>query len=430
MLRRFSLYGFLKNQRYFEDWWLLAFMAKGISFTTWGLLIGFRELMVNVMEVPSGAIADLFGRRKSMILSFVAYIVSFIIFGAARNVTLLFVGMAFFGLGDAFRTGTHKAMIFTWLRDEGRSDEKTRVYGYTRSWSKLGSALCVVIGSAFVFITGKFEYTFYFAVIPYLAGIVNFLGYPKALDGEIEPGKHVSLADVLVHLADSLRDAVRKADLRRLVLESMGFEGVYKASKDYLQPVLMAAAVIWLRSSAVTGGLTTEQKTALLIGPVGFVLYLLAAAASRNAHRLVDEPGEEDRSARRLWGLYLLAFSLLIPATLCGIHALIIVGFMALTVMQNVWRPVLISRFDAHSHHAKKATILSIESQAKSVSTMIVAPLLGYAIDLVKSHGISAPGGEFWPIGVLGALVALGFFLTAGRGAAKRNEEASQGRTH
>ena len=132
MLKRFSLYGFLKNQRYFEDWILLAFLAKGISFTTWGLLIGFRELMINLMEVPSGAIADLFGRRKSMILSFVAYIISFVIFGAARNVALLLLGMAFFAVGEAFRTGTHKAMIFTWLRNRGRADEKTRVYGYTR----------------------------------------------------------------------------------------------------------------------------------------------------------------------------------------------------------------------------------------------------------------------------------------------------------
>jgi len=415
MIRRFSLYGFLKNQRYFEDWWLLAFLAKGISYTEWGFLIGFRELMVNVMEIPSGAIADLFGRRKSMILSFVAYIISFVIFGAAQGLPLLFLGMAFFGVGDAFRTGTHKAMIFTWLRNEGRADEKTRVYGYTRSWSKLGSALCVLIAGAFVFTTGMFEYTFYFAVVPYLLSLVNFFGYPKALEGEIRGRKEVSLREIAVHLGESLRDAFRKADLRRLVFESMGFEGIYKAAKDYLQPILMSAAALWLGSMVVTEDLSTPQKTALVATPVFFVLYLLAAAASRNAHRLVDEPGEEDRSARKLWGLDLLAFAAIIPATLLGLHPLMILGFMTLTVMQNLWRPVLISRFDAHAHHAKKATLLSIESQAKSVSTMILAPILGFSIDLVKSRGVCMDGGEFWPIGVLGTLIALVFFLTAGR---------------
>ena len=68
MLRRFSLYGFLKNQQYYAPFIILAFREKGLSFFAIGLLVGFRELCVNIMEVPTGAIADLYGRRRSMIL--------------------------------------------------------------------------------------------------------------------------------------------------------------------------------------------------------------------------------------------------------------------------------------------------------------------------------------------------------------------------
>ena len=141
MLFRFSLYGFLKNQRYFEPFLILVFLEKGLSFFEIGLLIAFREVTVNLLEIPSGAIADVWGRRRSMILSFCAYIASFVIFGLARGVPPLFAAMFLFAIGEAFRTGTHKAMIFTWLSLEGRADERTRVYGYTRSWSKYGSAL-------------------------------------------------------------------------------------------------------------------------------------------------------------------------------------------------------------------------------------------------------------------------------------------------
>ena len=56
MLFRFSLYGFLKNQRYFEAFLVLVFMDKGLSFFQIGLLVGFRELMVNLFEIPSGAV--------------------------------------------------------------------------------------------------------------------------------------------------------------------------------------------------------------------------------------------------------------------------------------------------------------------------------------------------------------------------------------
>ncbi|TFH33821.1 MAG: MFS transporter, partial [Dehalococcoidia bacterium] len=70
MLWRFSLYGFLKNQRYFEPFIILFFLQRGLSFTQIGFLIGFRELFINLAEIPSGAIADLFGRRRCMMLSF------------------------------------------------------------------------------------------------------------------------------------------------------------------------------------------------------------------------------------------------------------------------------------------------------------------------------------------------------------------------
>ena len=61
MIGRFSLYGFLKNQRYFEPFIILFFLDKGLSFTQIGFLIAYRELLINLLEIPSGAVADLFG---------------------------------------------------------------------------------------------------------------------------------------------------------------------------------------------------------------------------------------------------------------------------------------------------------------------------------------------------------------------------------
>ncbi len=54
MLRRFCLYGFLKNQQYYEPFLWLALLAKGLSLTEVGLLMGFRAICVNVLEVPTG----------------------------------------------------------------------------------------------------------------------------------------------------------------------------------------------------------------------------------------------------------------------------------------------------------------------------------------------------------------------------------------
>jgi hypothetical protein len=142
------------------------------------------------------------------------------------------------------------------------------------------------------------------------------------------------------------------------------------------------------------------------------VLYLLSALASRKAHILVDKHGSEDRTARFLWLISLMILTVLAPAIYYSWFPVVILGFIALYVLQNVWRPVLISRFDAHSSPAMGATVLSIESQAKSVATMIIAPGLGYLVDLMKARAIG--GLPFWPAAIFGAAVSLAFFMTAG----------------
>lgn len=407
MIRRFSLYGFLKNQRYFEPFIILFFLQQGLSFTQIGFLIAFRELFINLMEIPSGAIADSFGRRRSMILAFVSYIISFAVFGFSQDYWHFFVAMFFFAIGEAFRTGTHKAMIFTWLRIEGRLDEKTKVYGYTRSWSKIGSAVSTILAVAFVLLTNDYAYVFFFAIIPYIAGLINFMAYPRELEGQ--PSERVSIRDVAVHLWECIRAALVVRRLRRLIVESMSFEGVYKAVADYLQPVVKNMAL--LLPIFLAWGET--RRSAVMIGVVYVILYLVSAYASRNSHRLTGHAGGEEGGSRLLWKVVFILYIALIPLLFFGYYYVAVIGFIALALIQNFWRPILISRFDAFASETKGATVLSIESQAKSVSTMIIAPVLGAAVDFAQKHSL---GGEFWPVAAIAAVVALLILLTPLRG--------------
>jgi hypothetical protein len=194
--------------------------------------------------------------------------------------------------------------------------------------------------------------------------------------------------------------------------ESMGWEGVFEAVKGYLQPALQALVVTGLAWPLVSDGLSETQRTAILVGPIYFGLHLIAAAASRTAHRLVTVSGSEESAARRLWAVNTAAFVALAGAAWAELLPAAVCVFVVLHALQSCWRPILISRFDSCSGESQGATVLSIESQAQRSATMIVAPVLGWAVDSVKRHGI---GGEFWPVGAVGAASALFFFATARR---------------
>lgn len=397
MLFRFSLYGFLKNQTYFEPFLILAFLEKDLSFFQIGILIGFREVCINIFEIPSGAVADIYGRRRSMIFSFLAYIASFLVFAYSTSFAALFLAMFAFALGDSFRTGTHKAMIFEWLRIHGREDERTLVYGFTRSWSKIGSAVSVVVASAFIFTGARYSDIFLLAVIPYAMNIVNFMGYPKELEGSRAPD--TKIPGVWNHLKNSMRTAFTDKPLRGILVEAMSYEGAYKVSKDYIQPVIKQAAL----GLALLATWQQNQRVAILVGAAYFVLHLLSSFASRGGHRLVASTGSEEAAAKSLWSATALVYAALAWGLWAGWEFVVIAGFVVLAVLQNFWRPVLISRIDAHSTPEAGATILSVESQGKSVLAMVLAPLIGFCVDVFGLVGM----------GVVGLLITLPFVFTS-----------------
>jgi len=400
MLFRFCLYGFLKNQQYYDLFIILAFREKGLSFLMIGVLIAFREVAVNIMEVPTGAMADVLGRRKSMIISFMAYIAAFALFGMCDKLYLLFIAMFAFSVGEAFRTGTHKAMIFHWLERQDMADQKTAIYGQTRSWSKIGSAISVLIAAAMIYITDSYSTVFLVSIVPCCLSIINFLTYPSYLDGEKK--EDAAMGRIVRVLFRSLRDSFSRSHVRRMLVESMCFEGVYKATKDYLQPVIQAAALalpFWLY-------LGDRQRTAILVAIVGFVLYLLSSVASRFAGRFAKAAGGESRASRLIWVLDVVVFSALTAGILMGIPGIAIGAFVALAILQNLWRPMLISRLADRTDSTQMATVLSIESQSKSLFAAGVAPLLGLAVDNLPV------AVQFWPVGVLGLSVGMLMLLT------------------
>lgn len=393
MIARFSLYGLLKNQRYFEPFVVLAMLDAGLTFAQIGIVVGLREFVVAALEIPSGAIADVLGRRRSMTFAFAGYLAAYLLLASAASWGDFAIGMAIIGVGDAFRTGTHKAMIFAWLAENDRTDDRVQVYGYTRSWSQIGSAVAIPIAAATVYATEQYAMVFLFSAVPAALNIVNLATYPQSLDGARQSR---TLRDVATHLGSTLRSVGRDRVLRRLLLEAAAFGGTYKVLKDYLQPVVagLAASLVLLADS------TQQRATAITAGGVYVVLYVVSAVASRRAHRVVARAGSPAAAAWWLWVGALVLYAGLTPALALGYPAAAVVGFIALAVLHNLFRPILVSRIDGLGERHAGATVLSVESQSTSVAAIVLAPALGWAVDAA-----SAADATLWPVGAVAAAV-------------------------
>ncbi len=376
---KFCSYGFLKNLRFFEPFLMLFFLEKGLSYFEIGILYSIREITVNIIEIPTGVLADAFGRRRTMVFSFLSYIAAFLVFNFSSFFPLFIAAMICFSFGEAFRTGTHKAMIFEYLKINGWADQKVHYYGNTRAASQIGSAVSAVIASMIVFYTGTMKVVFLYSTIPYFLDLLLMISYPKELEGPT--GKLVvseissSVKKVFASFFKAARDPVFLTTLANISVP----KGFHKAVKDYLQPVIILFAV----SFPLFADLDQDKRISVMIGFFYTVIYIFNSAASKNAGNIAE------KFTHLCKPLNLSLFAAFIAGIIIGVTynadlpVIAITGFLVIYLLENLRRPIGVSYMSEIIDDSIMATVLSTDSQVSAVTASIIALLIGFLADRI-----------------------------------------------
>lgn len=377
---KFCLYGFLKNLRFFDAFLILFFLEQGLNYLQIGLLYSIREITLAITEIPSGVVADTLGRRRTLVTSFAFYIFSFILFYFANHFIWFAFAMLVFAFGDAFRTGVHKAMIFDYLKQDNREQQKVDYYGHTRSWSQAGTAVSSLIAGFIVFYTGSFRLIFPATVIPYVVDMFLVWSYPKYLDGKNIPFSVSLIAKEFREVLNAFFQSFKNSSFLRALTSSSLYTGYYRAVKDYIQPLLKQYAL----ALPVLAFLNNDQKVAVTTGSIYFVVYLLTSVASHNAGRFTALFPGYNKTMNLTIVAGLLAGILTGIVFSMDIYVAAIVGFVVILIIENLRKPVGMALVADLSKQKVWATALSASSQAKSLITALLAPLIGYFSDLLN----------------------------------------------
>ncbi len=89
---------FFRNFNVTQGIWLLFLVSKGFTLFEIGIFEGIFHLASLSMEIPSGVIADLFGRKTSRVLGILSYLVYVLIMISSTNVAFIAVSFIFCGI--------------------------------------------------------------------------------------------------------------------------------------------------------------------------------------------------------------------------------------------------------------------------------------------------------------------------------------------
>lgn len=374
---KFCIYGFLKNLRFFEPFLILFLLEKNISFLQIGTLYAIREIFINILEIPSGIIADVFGRKKSLIVSFLFYIISFFIFYFSYSFYFFILAIIFYALGDAFRTGTHKAMIFEYLKINSWKNQRAHYYGHTRSWSQMGSAISSLLAASIVFYTGNYKSIFIFSTIPYFIDLLLITSYPNSLNGNNDGAKINELKGRLLRVFKDYLYSFKNKQILNAITNLSIHSGFHKSMKDYLQPIIQTFAL----TIPIMLSFSNKQKSAIIIGVLYFIIYVSSSYITRKAGKLKDK--------LKSTGLALNATMYIgfIAAFFSGIffhyefYFASILFYIGIFLVENLRNPIGVAYVSELYQDDILATALSTNSQAKSLFAAIFALTLGFLAD-------------------------------------------------
>jgi MFS family permease len=378
---KFKFYGFFKNLKFFEPFLLIIFLDWDINLFQIGILIAIQEIFTFIFEVPSGMLADTRGKKSELLICFIFYIISFSFYFMGPTYILLVFGAIFFGLGEAFRSGTHKAMEMQWMERNGILKYKSYVYGTTRSYSLYGSAISSLLAIIFILNIPANRWIFLLTIIPYIIDFFLISTYPNYMN-EHSPKEENYWKD-FVSAFRGLKIIISDRNLGKGLLSMASYDAIYKSLKDYIQPIMKLFIAVLLVNFAISSSPSEEEFYLILVlGLIYAIFYLVSSYSSKKAY-FVQKRVKSSKYAMDII-FYIFAILILFEGLLFWLHIplLIIILYLFIYVFYNLRRPIAIDYLGDIMDKDQRATLLSVEALIRSIFVIIFAPLFGFIAEL------------------------------------------------
>ncbi len=382
---------------HFQLWWAIWVLylrdLRGFSLTQITVLEALFWGTTVLAEVPTGAIADRFGRKASLALGAGSTAIAVLIFGLATSYPLVLVSYVAWALGLAFLSGAEHALLFESLKAVGREDEFQRVAGRLGAIFAFGALAGGLAGAPIAAATDLSVPVLLSAAIAAPGVLVALsLREPPLPEGETRLG-YVDL------LRESARTATRIPPVRTMLVLSSLVMGLTFAPTIFTQPFLADHGV----DVGILGFLLTPVR---VMGMVGALVAYRVTARLGTRGAFLAAP-------------LLMGSAYLVLGAWDSVYAF--AAFPLVAFMNSLLLPTAADYLNRRIPSNQRATILSLRTMLASLWAALLLPTLGATADRTSLRAV------FGVSGGLAAVVlplALGLWLRADR----REGEAAEAR--
>lgn len=338
----------------------LYYRHWGLSYQQVGFLLATGMITTLILEIPTGAFADLYGKKKSILIASFSNLlgISCLIFGETFPIFLM--GFVFWGISNAFNSGAGNALLYDSLKALGNEKTLTKHLGRLSSMFISVDILSSVLAPLFFAFSVKLPYQ-----ISWLAMIVvitiQLTMFEKIIIRSSE-NKNI-IKENFIQIKNSFSEV--KSNKLFMWLTFIGF--VFFASNKAISEIISGPFL------TTVAGYTITTLSIILAG-----VSLIQTIAV-----FFTDKFENFLGLKKSLVLLLLLFPLsifLYSITKNNIIAtILVIGFYySLVSFSEV---VFEGNLSHNSSDDKRATLLSINSMIINTFALLFLPLFGFYVD-------------------------------------------------
>ncbi|MGF7431529.1 hypothetical protein BFT35_08490 [Thermoanaerobacterium thermosaccharolyticum] len=342
----------------------------GLNLFQIGLVSTIFELSIFIFEIPTGFIADKIGRRFSILLSFLSFSVSGILYFSIRNIIGIICASIMQGIGYTFISGSLQAWAIDTLKQNGDDSYiKSTIVSGTQS-RRLGSLLGSVMGG-YLGIKNINILWFLYIFLGFAAMVYSYIFVREKREKFLDNGEKFNIKNLL-HIDEISKVFIEKDKVIfitaiLLFIISIIYEFSLSPVDEYWTILFSEKLKI---STFIIGLITAISNIVLIVSVTPIVNYLSKRLKDITAFLAVT---------------ILIIFSLVLLASVKMVLISILV-FILFRLFTGVYEPIMDYYLNRLLNDQYRATMLSVYSMAGSIGEILSGISIGA---IAENRGIS-----------------------------------------
>lgn len=351
-ISRNYIFTFLKGFNLTHGIWMIYLASKGLSLTQLGLIEAIFHITSFTMEIPTGAVADIWGRKASRICGRIGQLISAFILIYSNSFTGFAAGFILTALSYNLESGAGEALIYDSMKEIGDERNYMKISGVNEVLMQASQTCGLLLGG----FLSNYSYSYAYGVTI----VVSAFSIIQAFSFK-EPYINVRIEGKTFNTFQIVKKQVNESFKIISGNKKLGFLIVFSQAIFMFNTSIFFYFQNYLLSKGITKG---------NIGVILAIASLVAAVTASQAYRIEKKVGEK---------LIILLLPIIISICIWGValSKYYYIFFILINCIESIIFIAVSDYTNKLIPSDKRATIISMGSMIFSLYMMVIFPIIG-----------------------------------------------------